>query len=121
MIPAARFGPTPVTSRRRDGSCSIDFEHRITEGAHELLRIYRADPADHTGAEILLDAFGCGWRRNLEKRRLELHPVRPVVDPATTRLKKLAGRDHGGMPKDGYEIARPRALTRSTQKPFSGL
>jgi hypothetical protein len=63
MILSARFGPIPVTSRRRSGSLLDDVEHGIAKGAHQLLGVDRPDATDHPRAEILLDPFDRRRRR----------------------------------------------------------
>src|SRR5262249_18925448 len=67
-----------------------DVKYGFAKRAHELLRIDRADTANHPGAEILLDALNRGWCRCFEKRGLELDAMGAVVNPAATRLDKLA-------------------------------
>src|SRR5271167_3815416 len=68
---SARFGPIPVTSRRRPGFLLDDVEHGIAEGAHQLLCVDRPDAADHPGAQILRDPFGRRRRCSLEERGSE--------------------------------------------------
>jgi hypothetical protein len=82
-----------------------DLEHGLAKGAYELLRIDRPDAPDHPGAEIFLDALDRRRRRSLEERGFELEPMRAVVDPGSTCLDELAGRDHRGMANEGDEIA----------------
>ena len=81
------------------------FEHRRPERPHQLGGVDRADAADHAGAEILLDALQRGRRAHLEEGRLELQAVRAVVDPGAAHLHPLAGRDAGGVPDDGDQVA----------------
>src|SRR5689334_21672297 len=99
MIRSARFGPIPVTSRRRSGSCWMpsDVEHGDAERAYEPPRIGRPAAADHAGAEIFLDPLSRGWRCSLEERGFGLDPARTVVDPGPARLHELAGRYHRRM------------------------
>src|SRR6266436_4057214 len=87
---SARFGPIPVTSRKRPG----DLEHGIAESAHQLPRVDRPDATDHARAEILLDPLGRRRRCGLEERGFELDAVGAVIDPDSARLNELAGRDH---------------------------
>ena len=47
--------------------------------------------------------------------------MRPIVDPATTRLNELAGRDRGGMPKDGYQIALPAGFDAQRTEAVLGV
>src|SRR5262249_20416334 len=81
-----------------------DLEHGFAENAHELLRIDRADAADHAGAEIFLDPLDCRRCRGLKERGPELDTVSPIVDPGPARLDELAGRDYRGMAEDGDDI-----------------
>src|SRR5215813_9250880 len=81
-----------------------DLEHGFAENAHELLRIDRADAADHAGAEIFLDPLDCRRCRGLKERGPELDAVSPIVDPGPARLDELAGRDYRGMAEDGDDI-----------------
>jgi hypothetical protein len=80
-------------------------EHGLTEGAHQLLGVNRADAANHAGPEIFFDALGRRGRHRLEERSPELNTVSAVVDPGAARLDELAGRDHRGMAKDGDQVA----------------
>ena len=54
---------------------------QITHGAHQLPRIDRADPPDHSRGQVLFDAFGrcrCG---GAQESGLELLAMGAVVDP----------------------------------------
>src|SRR5215467_1400068 len=88
MIRSARLGPMPVTSRRRPGSCWMTSKHAFTKGAHKLLRVDRADAADHAGTEIFLDPLDRCRCRSLEERGSEPDAVRAVVDPAAASLNE---------------------------------
>src|SRR5512132_1876446 len=116
---SVRFGPMPSISCRR---CLFDgVEHLFVEGFRQLPGVNWADALDHSRGEVLLDALGRRrWRRTQEVGA-ELHAVCPIVDPPATRLDELAGADRRRMTDDGDQIAWPRAVTRSTQKPLSSL
>jgi len=87
-----------------------DVEHGFAEGAHELLRIHRPDPADHPGPEIFLDPLNRRWGRSLEERGLELDTVGMVVDPGPARPDELAGRDHRGVAENRDQVALPASF-----------
>src|SRR6266568_615983 len=74
-----------------------DVEYLLAEGAQELLRVDRANAADHSRGEVLLDAFGRRWRGGLEEAGFELLAVSAVVDPAAGCRDPLPGRDRGGV------------------------
>jgi len=82
-----------------------DLEYAFTKGAHELLRIDRADAADHAGAKIFLDPPDGRRCRGLEERSSELDAVGTIVDPASARLDELAGRDHRGVTENRDQVA----------------
>src|SRR6267142_1243571 len=115
---SARFGPIPVTSRRRPGSLLNDLEHGLTEHAHQLPRVDRPDATDHAGAEVLLDPFDRRWRCGLEERGLELDAVGAVVDPVAARLDELAGRDHRRVAEDGDQVALAARLDPQHAEPI---
>ena len=121
IIRSARFGPIPVTWRRRGGPLFDDVEHCLTESVHEFLGVDRPDAADHAGADILLDPLDRRWCRSLQERSSELDAMRAVGNPVPACMDELAGRDHRRATKDGNQVRLARALTRSTQKRFSGL
>ena len=50
-------------------------EHIGAEGADQLLRVDRADPPDHAGAQILLDALRRGRHRGAQEAGLELEAM----------------------------------------------
>src|SRR5260221_39055 len=114
---SARFGPIPVTSRRRPGSLLNDLEHGLTEHAHQLPRVDRPDATDHAGAEVLLDPFDRRWRCGLEERGSELDAVRAIVDPGSARLDELAGRDHRRVTEDSDQVALPAGFDAQHAEP----
>ena len=57
----------------------------------------------------------------LQKPRFKLLAVEAVVDPFAGGGDPFAGRNRRRVADDGYQIARPRAFARRTQKPFSVL
>ena len=73
------------------GLCLDDVEHLLAEAADHLLRIDRADAADHAGGEVFLDALDRGWCRGAHEVRFELLAVGVVVDPFARRRDPLAG------------------------------
>ena len=79
-------------------------EDLLPECPNQLLGVDGADTADHAGAEIFLDAVDRRRRRRLQKPRLELLAVRPVVDPLARRCDPLAGRDGRRVADDGHQI-----------------
>src|SRR5207247_7552775 len=98
----ARTGPMPSTSRRRSGSASMTSNTLSPEGAQELLGVDRANAADHSRGEVLLDTLSRGGRRGLEEPGFGLLAVGAVVDPVAGCRDPLACR-HGrpGRPAPG--------------------
>src|SRR5260370_29808957 len=121
MIRSARFGPMPVTSRRRLGSCSMTSNTASLKARTSCFRIDRPDAADHARTEIFLDPLDGRRRRGLEERGPELDAVGAVVDPASARLDELAGRDHRGMAREGDEIALPAGFDTQTAEAGPGV
>ena len=97
-------GPAHLAQALR--SALDDVEHLLAEAADQLLRVDRADAADHAGAEIALDPLGRGRRRGLQEPRLELLAVGAVVAPFAGGGDPLAG----GVTDDGDEVAMPARL-----------
>ena len=92
-------------------------EHIGAEGADQLLRVDRADPPDHAGAQILLDAFRRGRHRGAQEAGLELEAMGAVVVPDAGRLDELTRRDRGGMADDGDQVAMPTRLDAEDAEP----
>ena len=105
MMRAARFGPMPMISRRRSGSCSISSNTAAPKARTSFVGIDRADAADHARAEIFLDPLQRGGRARLEEGGPELQAMGTVVDPRAAHLYPLAGRDRGGVPDHGDQVA----------------
>ena len=80
-------------------------EHGLAEGTDQLLRIDRADAADHAGAEVLLDALQRGRRGRLQEGGLELQAMGAVVDPGPRCADELAGRDQRRVADHGDGVA----------------
>ena len=82
-----------------------DIEDLLAERPHKLAGVDRADPPDHAGAEILLDALDRRRRVRADETRLELLPVGAVVDPFARGGDPLPGRHHGGVADHGDQVA----------------
>jgi len=75
------------------GCCLDHVEHLLAEGAQQILRVDRADAADHARGEILLDAFdrlGAAVLRNLALNcwpwvRSLIHSPAAIVAACPTR------------------------------------
>ena len=103
-------------------ACSISSNTASPKARTSLLRVDRADAADHAGAEILLDALERGRRARLQEGGPELQAMRAVVDPAAAQSGRTRRpRSIAAWPTTVIRSRCPRALTRSTQKPFSAL
>src|SRR6266516_5743200 len=98
-----------------------DIEHLLAEGAQELLGIHRADAADHSRREILLDALKRGGRRGLEEPSFELLTVSTVVNPVARCRDPLTGRDRGGMANQGDQLAVATSLNPQDAKTVLGV
>ena len=83
----------------------MTVEHLVAEGAQELPGIGRANPADHSRGEVLLDALGRRGRRGLEEPGFELLTMGAVVYPVAGRRDPLPGRDRGGVANQGDQLA----------------
>ena len=83
----------------------LAVEHRLAEAAHQLLRVDRADAADHAGGEVALDPLRRGRRRGLQEPRLELLAVGAVVDPLPGDGDLLAGGDGCGVADNGDQVS----------------
>ena len=81
-----------------------DVEHLLAEHPDHLLRVDRADAADHAGGEVFLDAIDRRRRRGADETGLELLTVGAVVDPFTRRGDPFPGGDRGGVTHDGDQI-----------------
>jgi hypothetical protein len=103
MIRSARFGPMPVTSRRRRGSCSM-VSNTASPKAQTSFFQDRADAVAHTGAEIFLDALGRRRQHLLEKRGSKLDAMRAVVLPLPARLDELRAEIIAALAKHGDQI-----------------
>src|SRR5712672_2990795 len=57
----------------------------------------------------------------LRNEALNWTPCVRSLTQVPARLDELTGRDRRRVTKDGNQVALPRALTRSTQKPLSSL
>ena len=84
------------------------IEHRGTERPHQPLGVDRPDSADHARPEVTLDPVQGSRRTGFEEIRLELQPMGAVIDPDTTDLHPLAGRDRGGVGGHRHQIAAAR-------------
>ena len=98
-----------------------DIEHRFAERAHQLARVDRADPLDHAGPEILLDALNGGGRRGAQEASFELRSMRAVVDPVPEAWINSPALIVGAWPTTVTRLRWPFTLTRRTQKPLSAL
>ena len=91
------------------------------EGAQELLGIDRANAADHSRGEVLLDALDRVGRIGLEEPGFELLTMGTVVDPVAGRGNPLAGRDRGGMANQGDRLASATGLDPQHAKAILGV
>ena len=74
------------------------------ERVDDSLRELRTDAANHSRAEIFLDAFSCGRRGGFEKFGFELQPVGAIGRPNADGVDELSRRYRGGMPDDRDEV-----------------
>jgi hypothetical protein len=74
-------------------------------GPDHFLGVDRANPADHPGTEVLLDALDGRRCRGAHEARLELLAMGSVVDPVARRCDPLAGGDHRGVADEGDQFA----------------
>jgi hypothetical protein len=81
-----------------------NIEDGLIEGTLNV-RTDWPDAADHARAEIFLDALDRRRGGGLEERSFELDAVGTIVDPDSTRLDELTGRDHRGVAEDGDQVA----------------
>ena len=80
-------------------------ENLVAKRADQLLGVDRADPPDHAGAEIFFDAVYRSRRRGLQKPRLELLAMGPVVNPLTGCGDPLAGGNRRRVADDRHQVA----------------
>ena len=92
-------------------------EHLLAERPDELPGVDGADAADHSGAEVFLDALDRRRRGGSQEPRPELLPVGAVVDPFARRGDPLARRDRRRLADDGHEIAMPARLGSENAEP----
>ncbi len=82
-----------------------DFESSCPERADDSLRQLRTDAANHSRAEIFLDAFSRGRRGGFEKVGFELQPVGAIGRPNADGVYELSRRYRRGVPDDRDEVA----------------
>ena len=81
-----------------------DFESSRPERVDDSLRQLGTDAANHSRAEIFLDALGGGRRGGFEKVGFELQPVGAIGRPNADGVYELSRRYRGGMPDDRDEV-----------------
>ena len=81
-----------------------DVEHRLGKRLDQPPGVDGADPPDHAGAEVLLDAFDRRGRCRAQEARLELRSMRAVVDPDARSLNELAGADRRCVADHGDQV-----------------
>ena len=96
-----------------------DGEDVLAESLHQHLGEMGADPLDHAGTEVLLDALQGARRDVFQVGCLELEPVGPVVMPDAHALDELAGGDGGGAPD--YRNQFPMPLDLDPEHAEAGL
>ena len=98
-----------------------DVEHLLPERLDHLLGVYRADAADHSRAQVLLDAINGSRRGGAHEARLELLAMGAVVDPFTRCGNPLTGRYGGGMADDRDQIAMAACLDPQNAETTVGI
>src|SRR6266487_873528 len=98
-----------------------DVKHLVAEGTQELFGIDRADAADHSRGEILLDALGRRGRRGLEEPGFELLTVGRSLIQLPEAVIHSPAEIAAAWPTKVTSSRWPRALIRTTQKPFSAF
>ena len=101
----ARSSPIPDTSLSFSGVASIISKVPDPERVDNSLRQLGTDAANHSRAEIFLDALGGGRRGGFEKVGFELQPVGAIGRPNADGVYELSRRYRGGMPDDRDEVA----------------
>jgi hypothetical protein len=114
------FWPDAVHFPKAVRLCLDDVEYLVAEGVQQLLGIDRANAANHSRGEVLLDAVDRGGHGGLEEPGFELLAVGTVVDPAAGRRNPLAGRDRGGMTNQSDELAMASDLNPNDAKAILG-
>ena len=94
-IRLSRSLPIPLTCSQKSGLVLEDVERAFLMDGDNSGRQFRANAADGSRGQILLDAFRRGRMGRLKFIGLELLAKLPVDDPATDRLDMLARRYRG--------------------------
>ena len=98
-----------------------DVEYLLAERIDQLFGVDRPDAADHSGAEILLDAVNRCRRRCAHEARFELLAMGVVVDPFARRGDPLAGGDYRGVADDRDQFAVATRLDTKNTKAVFGV
>jgi hypothetical protein len=85
--------------------CFDDVKNLLAECLDHLLRIDRANAANHSRGKIFLNAIDRCRRRGAHEARSELLAVGAVVDPLTRGGDPFASGDRRRMPDHGDKIA----------------
>ena len=119
--PFLALGSDALQFQQSLGLLLDDVEDLLAESADQLAGEMRADALDHARAQVLLDAFKCRGRDDPQLLGLELQAVLAVVGPGAGALDIFPGVMLAAEPMTVTNSRWPRTLTRSTQKPLSGL
>ena len=98
-----------------------DVEHLLPERLHHLLGVDWANAADHSGAEVFLDAIDRGRGGRAHEARLELLAMGVVVNPFARSSDPFAGSDRGGMADDRDQIAMAARLDPENAEATLGI
>ena len=82
-----------------------DIEHLLPERLHHLLGVDWANPANHSGAEVLLDTVDGGRGGRAHEARPELLAMGVIVNPVARGSDPFSGSDRGGVADDRDQIA----------------
>ena len=107
---SSTLGTDPLEFQQARGGLLDDVEHRLAESAHQFPGEVRADPLDHAGAQVLLDAIEGARGDHPQIARLEWQPMLAIVDPPALGLEGLAGGEAGRRADDGDQLALPAHL-----------
>ena len=96
-------------------------EHGLTEGTDQLLGVVGADALDHAAAQVPLDPFQVGRRRDLLERSAELQAVFTVIVPPTLRVDEFVRLVHGGQAHHGDRLVQTLGLNAQDAETAVGI
>jgi hypothetical protein len=111
----------PVDLAQAIRLCLDHIEYFVAEDPDQLLRVDRADAADHAGREILFDTVDRGWRRSAQEPGLELLAMGAIVHPFSRRRDPLAGGNACRVADHRHEVAMAAGLRPQHAEAILGI